>query len=317
MVVRERGLRGIARRRFQVVAVGVSRALLRVRLRGVARLLYLTAPLAFPPGIQLVDSAAGLKLTADPRDYFSCMMVYGRYAPELVALLAELVQPGDSVMDVGAQLGYISSILARLVGSNGRVHSFEPDPNALLHLRRTIEANGLTWVKIFTFAAADRAGELTFNLSPQLGWSTAVNHTHYDDLTPVQVRGVRIDDLDAAGEIRRPVTFVKLDVEGFESSVLDGLQAVLARDRPSIITEVNPVMLRPRGQTSADLLARIIPHGYSVYQIGPAHGILSHQQFTLAPVDEPARELPFCDVLCVPSDGPLPGRLARRLTHAP
>ena len=146
-----------------------------------------------------------------------------------MALLGQVLKEGDSVIDVGAQLGYVTAHMARQVGPSGRVHSFEPDPTAVERLRASVEANAFTWVSIFPMAASDRDEELTLNVTTQLGWSTAIEGTHYHDTTPIRVRGTRIDALLDAARIARPVAFVKIDVEGFEVAVLDGMQALIAQ----------------------------------------------------------------------------------------
>ena len=299
--------RGMAR-----LAAAAGRRLRRLRVRGIPRLLHVSAPFIIGRGLKTLPTAVGVNLSLDVADYFSCMMFYGRFAPDIVAVLNQLVRPGDSVIDVGAQLGYITSQLAVLVGAQGHVQSFEPDPNALPRLRTAVEANDLRCVKIFPFAASDRDADLSFNVSPMLGWSTAVNGTHHGDLPKVAVRGVRIDSLVDAGEIARPVKLVKIDVEGFEVAVLDGMQTLLASDHPYLVMEINPLMLQPGGFTSVDVLARVAKHGYRIYRIDEAPGIFRGGDIQLTPLN-PLDELDFCDVLCVPEGRPLPrARLATR-----
>jgi FkbM family methyltransferase len=208
-------------------------------------------PFDFP--IPLV-CAAGFRITVEARDYFGCMMLYGRYAPELVSLFRKIVSPGDSVIDVGAQLGYLTCHLATLVGPSGRVHSFEPDPNAIGRLRAAVDENGFSWVEIFPIAASDAEGEIRFHVSQTIGWSTAVSGTHLADLAETRVASGRIDDLAARGQIRRPVKLVKIDVEGFECAVLDGMRALIEEDRPFLVVEINPPMLAAAGQTATALL---------------------------------------------------------------
>jgi FkbM family methyltransferase len=279
-----------------------------VRIRGIPRLFYLTSPLVVGPGVQMCECAAGFQITVEAHEYAACMMLIGRYAPEIVTLLRATVAAGDSVIDVGAQIGYLTCVLAYVVGPSGRVHSFEPDPNAIERLRAAVKENSLTQVDIFPVAASDAEGEIAFHVSRTIGWSTAVSGTHLSDLSEMQVASARIDDLATRGQIRRPVRLVKIDVEGFECAVLDGMQALIAEDRPILIVEVNPSMLEPCGRTTTDLLGRIARHNYRIYRISEAHGILSGGRVCLAGMD-PAQSVPFCDVLCVPREMALPGAL--------
>jgi FkbM family methyltransferase len=290
---------------LSALAIAAGRRIAPLRVRGIPRLLYKTAPFLIGRGLRVVESVSGLRLAVDPCEYASCMMIYGRYAPEIVALLRRLVGEGDSVLDIGAQLGFITAHLARLTGPRGAVHSFEPDPAALARLRWTLRENGFDWVKVFPVAATGKPGKLTFHISPTLGWSTAVAGSHLTGLVPIEVDGVPVDDLAARGEVRRPVRLVKIDVEGFECAVLDGMRTLIAEDRPFLILEVNPLLMAPLGQTPRDLLSRIEEHGYRVYRIREARGVLAGGGVEVSLVS-PSSSLDSCDILCVPPERPLP-----------
>lgn len=285
--------------RLQTLAIEAGRRLQPVRVRGLPRLFYKTAPYIFGRGRRVLESVSGLRLAVDTREYASCMMLYGRYSPEIVALLEATVRPGDSVLDIGAQLGFITAHLARLTGKPGAVHSFEPDPTALSRLRETLRANDFEWVRVFPIAASDKSGSLTLYLSPTLGWSTAVAGSHLTGLVPHEVEAAPIDELAARGEIRRPVKLVKIDVEGFEISVLDGMRTILSEDRPRLIVEVNPPLLRPQGQTPRDLFYRIERHGYRNFRIREPRGLMSGGRFELTPLSDTQEP---CDIFCVPEE---------------
>lgn len=292
-------LLNLLERRLTTLAIAAGRRLQPVRVRGLPRLFYKTAPYVFGRGRRVAEAVSGLRLAVDTSEYASCMMLYGRYAPEIVALLTRFVRPGDSVLDIGAQLGFITAHLARLTGPAGAVHSFEPDPTALARLRETLRENRLEWVKVFPVAAADKEGSLTLYLSPTLGWSTAVAGSHLQGLEPREVKAIPIDELAARGEIRRPVKLVKIDVEGFEVAVLDGMRSLISEDRPRLIVEVNPPLLRPLGQTPRDLLSRIEEHGYRIFVVREPRGVLSGGRFELEP---PPTTMEACDIFCVPEE---------------
>nr|WP_159452289.1 FkbM family methyltransferase [Singulisphaera sp. GP187] len=275
----------------------------------------MTAPLVLGRGLQVVRSVSGLKLMLDPCAYTGCMMFYGRYSTEILRLLKMTVGEGDRVLDVGTQLGYITSHLAQWVGPNGGVYSFEADPRAVEQLRTTVRENRFDWVKVFPIAASDREGSISFNVSPVLGWSTAVNGTHLTGLTTIEVPCSRIDDLVNAGEIRRPIRLIKIDVEGSECAVLDGMRQLIAEDRPFVLTEINPDMLRPSGLSSRDLLGRLQPFGYRFYRVYQPQGILGGGETAFAEVD-PASELEACDVFCAPEGTPLSSALQTLVDRA-
>jgi FkbM family methyltransferase len=312
--IAERDSTGRATALLQQLAITAGRALRSVHVRGIPRLCALAGPRLFGPRPLLVPSVAGPRIAVDLRDYNCCMMLFGRYAPELLALLGHVVRAGDAVLDVGAQVGYITVNLARRVGPTGSVHSFEPDPSALPYLRAAVAANGQSWVRIFECAAADRDGELTFHVSRTLGWSTAAAHSHHRDLRPITVCAQRIDSLAARGEISRPVRLVKLDVEGFECATLDGMRELIDADRPIIVTELNPLMLSGAGFRAADLLARLERHDYQLFRFALRGRVYRPGPIDLQPVGA-AAELGFCDLLCVPREAALTPRPGLRIVE--
>jgi len=293
------------REQLRQLALAAGRKLSRVRLRGIPHLMYWSHRMIMEPGTHVVPSVSGIRLAIDASDYASCMMFYGRFSPELITLMNSIVQPGDSVVDVGAQLGYVTAHMAERVGSSGSVHSFEPDPNALLRLHSTVGSNNYSWVKIFPVALTDLEGEIDFNVSPVLGWSTAVNGTHHQGLSKIRVRAASFDKLAENGEIRRPVTFVKIDVEGLECAVLDGMQKMIRGDRPVILAEVNPLLLKPNGLNTVDLLSRLERFQYRLFLVVESPGVLNGGRVTLSPVAA-TEHLAFCDVLAVPEEKKLP-----------
>lgn len=291
---------GPVRQAAILVANAAGKAVLRVRVRGIPRVMSWTGPWVVGRGVRLVSTATGAKLCIDGRDYHSCMMFYGRFAPDLLGLLCGLVREGDNVLDVGAQLGYVSMALAGKVGVAGAVYAFEPDPVARERLEWAIRANGLPQIHVFPNALSDGTQEIDFHVSPVVGWSTAVSGTHHGDLDTIRVSATRLDDLANQGSIRRPLRLVKIDVEGHEAAVLDGMQNLLAEDNPIVIVEVNPVLLAPSGLTSVDLLNRLALYDYRLFRLDERRGIFAGGDPQLTPVLE-GNVLDFCDVVAVPS----------------
>lgn len=143
------------------------------------------------------------------------------------------VRPGMTCVDVGANVGVYTQLLAHLVGPQGRVLAFEPSPsNFALLARRQLGLN----VEIVQAAVGAFSGTTTLHLSSTLN----VDHRTYatDDVrTGVQVPLVRLDDAVQGAE----VDFVKMDVQGYELHVLRGMTAILhGQRRLSMILEFWP-----------------------------------------------------------------------------
>jgi len=145
--------------------------------------------------------------------------------------LAEWVKPGDWAIDVGANIGHYTARLAELVGPGGHVVAFEPLPEnfAILAALATAWRN----VTLLQAGAADTAGETYMNV-PR--WADGTLKPYEARLSPDGDRRVLAFPIDALG-IRSRVALVKIDVEGLEAVVIEGMRALLARSRPVVILE--------------------------------------------------------------------------------
>ena len=269
--------------------------------RGVPRLLYATREwvLGKEPGLFELENS--IRMVLDPGDYFQCMMYYGRFCPEILQVLQQLVRPGDTVLDIGAQLGYFSLHVARLVSSAGRVYCFEPDPRAFARLSQAIRLSRIDWIKTFQTALSAREGTMDFYLSPTLGWSTGVKNSHLEHLQQVSTRTAPLDLLVGQGEIPSRIRLAKIDVEGFEMEVLRGMRNVLATSRPILVLEINTQMLHAQGTSPSEIVRFLESFEYRVSRIDKdLRWWRSRPRMRLYPAD--ASLLVDCDLVCTPSD---------------
>jgi FkbM family methyltransferase len=159
-------------------------------------------------------------------------------------LLLGLVDEGDTVVDVGANIGYLALLFASAVGPRGSVICVEPEPDNLAELHRHVALNRLPNVEVIPAAAGPERGSATL----VRGVNATVEGGAPGDL-PVEVRA--LDDL-----VSRRVDFLKIDVEGFEDQVLRGASRILDADRPKLFVEVHPGMAGvPRTRALIERLA--------------------------------------------------------------
>lgn len=165
--------------------------------------------------------------------------------PELRGLRG-LVKPGDSVIDVGAAHGMYTVPLARLVGAAGRVDAFEPHPRQQSTLRRWARVLRARTVTVNASAAGREQGQLTMRLPIVLGLPIYGRAHPTEGASPQRVgESVRhwstpimaIDDWVLEQGIER-LSFIKVDVEGFEPQVLEGAANTISRDLPSLLLEI-------------------------------------------------------------------------------
>jgi FkbM family methyltransferase len=195
-------------------------------------------------------------------------------------ILAALVKPGDVVIDIGASTGVYTFALAHLVGPSGRVHAFEPDPPSVARLEsmRRTRPN----ITVHPFALSDRQGVATLHVPVVRGnriatlsslavpgWRAGIEHTAVTvDLKPLDSM------LPADG---RPVSFVKIDVEGHELPVLLGARATL-RTLPAMLIEIEQRHQEMDIKSTFDLIRTL---GYVGYAMGP-RSLIPLEQFDVA-----------------------------------
>jgi FkbM family methyltransferase len=161
------------------------------------------------------------------------------YEPHLTRAIAESLKPGDSFVDVGANIGWFSLLAAARVGPTGRVLSIEAEPSNIELLVRSSHANGFANVVAMSVAASDRAGAV---LLQRLGGSNAAIFTSAESAAPGD-RWVSAVSLDQLSSLVPGLDVMKIDVEGAELLVLRGAQDLIRRYQPEIFLEYSPGML--------------------------------------------------------------------------
>ncbi|HNU11809.1 MAG TPA: FkbM family methyltransferase [Rubrivivax sp.] len=192
----------------------------------------------------------GFVVQVDDRDSLG-LSGEAEFEPEVRDALLRLARPGDTVVDIGANIGWFTLHLARRVGPAGVIHAFEPEPANLRLLEANVRANGLSWVVIHPVALGEAPGEALLHTT---AYNTGM-HRLYDSVCcdgpaiPVAVQ--RLDDLLAPGQ----VALVKIDVEGYEHAVLRGARVLLSTPpQPRVVSEYCPASMLEAGQSPSAFL---------------------------------------------------------------
>lgn len=146
------------------------------------------------------------------------------------------IKKGDTVLDVGGNLGFFVLILNELVGDKGKIYSFEPSKRLNQKLASTIKINNLQNVTLVNFALGDSEGSSILHYNPeQSGLSSIVSDLESNSLS----EEIKITTLDKFSQnISGRVSFIKIDTEGYEPQVLKGAQELIRRDKPTIYIEL-------------------------------------------------------------------------------
>lgn len=220
----------------------------------------------FPPGWREYN---GMSIWVDPRNYLSrCLIHEGVYQPEVSEALATWLPQGRVMVDVGANVGYMTMLGARRVGPAGRVLAIEPNPYMVEAMRRHLDKNGISNVSIVQAGCSRARGSFPLYLSPDRNpGMTSLSAKNAHSQRSIQVDVVPLDELVA--EFNPPsLDVLKIDVEGAELQVLQGAKETLRRFRPVILMELDPRLLSSFGTKPEQILELLAGLGYS-------HGALS------------------------------------------
>lgn len=178
--------------------------------------------------LQFVDDA---RLRADLRENVYLQFLRHGCWPNQIGedrLILRLLSPGDVVYDVGANIGYTSLLFAHAAGPAGKVFAFEPSPRAYRLLKR--QSEHCPRITPFQLGLSDRTGTLAFNETDSLTGSSL----HLTNGLPVIE--VAVDTLDAiVTRTQEQPTFVKIDAEGHEASIIRGMSEVLGGKAPPTV----------------------------------------------------------------------------------
>ncbi|MEP9354262.1 FkbM family methyltransferase [Xanthobacter sp. KR7-65] len=173
-----------------------------------------------------------------------------------VRLLSLLVQPGDTVCDIGANRGLFTYWLLK---AGAQVLAFEPNPRLARVLRLRFPAEiAAGRLRLFETALGSGSGEALLHIPHDMSpLATIDGNLAHDMGGPVERVRVALTRLDAA--VDSAVSFIKLDVEGYETEVLDGAASILRTSRPTLLVEAEE---RHRPGAVAALVRRLEPLGY-------------------------------------------------------
>ncbi len=205
----------------------------------------------------------------------------GRMAED--AVLRELLGPGDTFLDVGANHGCYSLRAARYIGESGTVLAFEPQPGLARLVERSLSYTGVRRIQVHAVACGDQPGTAVLHVEPASSGSATLHGAEWaTGVTTVDVPVQRLDDLVSAQAMKGRLV-MKLDVEGHELSALRGAERLLATARPAILLELSPDNAERSGHSLSELLAFLAEQEYEVAELD------SFPQ-AVGPLDHPTRD---------------------------
>jgi FkbM family methyltransferase len=247
-------------------------------------------------GLDLVRQSDGYVFPVDRGTLIGWSIhFFGAYEPEVRAELRRRLRPGDTAIDVGANAGWHTLLMACRVGLGGRVVAIEPNPSSRERLEHAIAINRLTNVRVDSRALADREGTRRFEAPPaghvwdgtgrlvndgdvgsgpsaSSGPSRAQSRDGFSRIDASEKRALvavtTIDALAAEHSLDR-VALIKIDVEGWEPAVLRGAANVLRTSRPALIFEYDSAYVERSGTNADELVSWLRTFGYQLHVLRP------------------------------------------------
>jgi FkbM family methyltransferase len=184
-------------------------------------------------------------------------MYLGLFEPSETRLLRDLLEPGDTFIDVGAHIGWFTTLAARRVGLHGRVVACEPYPANVTMLKGNLAQNDCKNVRVLETALGSRPG--TVVLATAGGDSGGVTALNWALDGRVEVPMTTLDDITADLGV---VTLIKVDVEGWEAHVLRGAARTLSQTK-HVLIEVNPEALKKAGSSPEEIIHLLTSAGFT------------------------------------------------------
>ncbi|WP_432797517.1 FkbM family methyltransferase [Poriferisphaera sp. WC338] len=213
------------------------------------------------------------RMTLDLSVYPDWSMAYGLYELTTARLIKRLLKHGDHFVDGGANIGYFTMMAAQIVGEQGRVDAFEPQPDSRARLAEHLERNSYhDYVSIHNLALGEEVGEVEIAFfegeGVNHGCSSIYGREGVEVVSSTKVPMKRMDQVLQGTSPK----LVKLDIEGAEYTAILGMEGLLKDNPhpPHIITECNYTMHASHGATPEQFVNKVLEFNpnYTVYRIG-------------------------------------------------
>ncbi|HKZ67502.1 MAG TPA: FkbM family methyltransferase [Chitinophagaceae bacterium] len=214
-------------------------------------------------GIKRNISGFSLRLPSRYYKYFK-----QDYELNNINFLNNQVEKGMTVIDIGAHIGLLSTIIAQKVGNSGKVYSFEPTPSTFQLLQKTIAINNHKEIIIpFNKAVSDKSGTTTFYITDKAAHnSNSLANTKRENVKEyaIEVNLVSVDDFALENKLSK-IDLIKIDAEGAELSVLKGAEKTIDTFKPKILLALHPPSIISFGDSLPAIWDFAVSKGYKVY----------------------------------------------------
>ncbi|NNJ82410.1 MAG: FkbM family methyltransferase [Flavobacteriaceae bacterium] len=211
-----------------------------------------------------------LNVIYDTTDSYSNRWFYPRYAhggihePGATKIFMDNIEKHSKILDIGGHLGYFTCIAGKLA-AKGSVYVFEVDPKCLHLINKNLRANNLTNVVVNNLAVSDKNETIKIQQYESPNPGLVINNNSGDNF--IEVKSIRIDDFISQNKIKPD--FIKIDVEGAEWNVLNGMKHFLAQDNNVVLLiEIHTKHLRQYFNADySDCIDLLLKNGFRLKKV--------------------------------------------------
>ena len=213
----------------------------------------------------------GFNLFAMPNDYVGASIIaHQSYEKHVTDVIRAELKEGDVFLDLGANLGYFAMMGCSIVKERGKVISFEPNPQNLQLITASQQDNKFNNLTLYPYAVSDHATTLRFTTVGSNG-GVITEHSKYQTHY-LMVESVVLDDFLKDEE---RIDFVKMDIEAHELPALRGMENLMRKFRPKLVTEFHPWAISINNpEPTEELLEKIESFGYRISVIKHGGGLV-------------------------------------------
>lgn len=192
----------------------------------------------------------------------------GIYERETTNYFLKNVSEGDVVLDIGANIGYFTLIFASLVGTSGKVFSFEPEPSNFEILTKNVITNNFENVELHNVAVSDHTGEIELYLSEKAAGQHRIYKSKDVGENHIKVKTVKLDELLNKNLFSDKISFLKIDAEGSEFGILKGMETILSQNKNiKLVMEFSPQQIIDYGAEPLEQLKFLKNLGFNFYSV--------------------------------------------------
>ena len=220
------------------------------------------------------------------------------WEPNETSIVKKNVHTGDVVLDIGANIGYYTLLLAQLVGPSGKVYAFEPDPKNFELLEKNVDINNYKNVILIQKAVSNCNEKTKLFLSKDRAQNRIFDSSNDGMSNNIEVETITLDEFFK--DFAQTINFIKMDVEGTEFRVIQGMLLLLHKTpKIKILTEFFPNLINKSGVKPIDYVNLLSNEGFEISDIGNDLTKISSNDFSKLVTDTSRKKNNCTNLLCV------------------